>query len=573
MGCGVLATLQSIPSAGQVVDDSWTLVALPDTQKYANDQDRATYATDQTDWIVDNLTAESIRFVTHEGDLVDDGSSETQWDRIDGAMSTLDGEVPYSTVPGNHDWAVTNDKSSSIANYTDYFGPSRFDGRSWYGGSGPNAEETNSYQLFSAGGYEFLHLGLEWEPSGSVTDASTPLGWAQQVLDKYPGRPTILTTHSYLRDDGSRATAVQDANNDGSSGETVWEELVKQNPQIFLVLNGHWHEDDGEYHQTSMNAAGLTVYEIIADYQDRLNGGNGWLRLVRFEAGSGSEGADRIHVRSYSPSLDEYETDADSNFTFDLDFADRFNVSADDIVTVSFQQGADGYDGTADTNLREAQPETSFASAETVTVDMKQPQSSDNSAQALLRFNGLFGAADGQIPTGATIQSAKLSVETVDNGDGGTVHRMLREWGETDTWSSVGGGIQADGTDAVETAESETGAVPTGLTTIEVTESLQQWTDGRSNYGWALLPLGDDGWDFETSEGATPPQLTVRYEPPVDGDADGDGDVDADDVDRMQRHVANYDVDIDEGAADVDEDGDVDIGDIVRVVDDIGGGG
>jgi len=586
IGGGALAALQTTKAAGQT-DDYWTVVAIPDTQKYAESEGLISYAIDQTDWIADNVESESIRFVTHEGDLVEDGSKEDEWDRIDGAMSTLDGVVPYSTLPGNHDWAVTNDKSSSIENYAAYFGPSRFDDYSWYGGSGPRAEGLNSYQLFSAGDYDFLHLALEWEPSGTVDDDSTPLGWAQSVLDDYPDRPTIITTHSYLRDDGERASSSQDDGGEGNPGEVVWQDLIEPNPQIFLVLNGHWHEDDGEYHQVSENVAGESVYEVVADYQDRSDGGTGWLRLVQFHPGGGDEAPDRIQFRTYSPSLGEYETDGDSEFAFDLDFESRFDPSASEGARTSFQQGVDGYDGTVDTNLREADPETSYRSDSTVTVDTNDPQNSENRAQALLRFDGIVGDADAQIPSQATVQSATLTVETIDEGDGAAVHRMLSEWRADDTWASMDGGVQADGSEAATTPDAKTGSVASGSTRIDVTDSVQRWVDGDANYGWAFLPLGDDGWDFQTAEGETPPKLTVRYtddsddteDSPADdpdeslaGDADGDGDVDGDDVERMQRYVNGDDVTIDREAADVDGDGDVDIGDVVTVADSAGGG-
>jgi hypothetical protein len=513
LGSGTaLAVGGTAPSFAQQESDYWTLVAIPDTQFYAASDRLSAYARDQTEWIAENLDSENIRFVTHEGDMVDDGSATTQWDRIDEAMSTLDGLIPYSTLPGNHDWGVTNDKSSSIQNYTDYFGPARFDSRTWYGGAGPTSAGLNSYQLFSAGGYDFLHLALEWEPSGTVTDASTPLGWGQSILDEYSDHATILTTHSYLRDDGRRAETVQEVNGDGNSGNDVWQELIEPNPQIFLVLNGHYVEDDGEYHQVSPNIADLPVYELAANYQDRSNGGNGWFRLVQFYPGGGEDESDRIQVRTYSPSIDEYETDDDSEFSFDVDFDDRFTGFSENLEKRSFQQGTNGYEGSVDTNLIEAQPETTFTTAKTITIDTRDPQSTSNEAQALVRFDGIFGDSDDQIPTGVSVHRATLLVETVDGGDGAAVHRMLANWSDEDTWASTDGGIQADGDEAVTTPETETGAVSTGSTSIDVTESVQRWADGEPNHGWAFLPLGEDGWDFETSEGGTPPRLTVRYE-------------------------------------------------------------
>ncbi|WP_372491118.1 Calx-beta domain-containing protein, partial [Falsiroseomonas oryziterrae] len=40
----------------------------------------------------------------------------------------------------------------------------------------------------------------------------------------------------------------------------------------------------------------------------------------------------------------------------------------------------------------------------------------------------------------------------------------------------------------------------------------QAWAAGAANNGWALLPLGNDGWDFLSAQGATAPRLTITYE-------------------------------------------------------------
>ena len=573
LGAGLgLATFGSTVSRAQETD-YWTVVALPDTQKYA--AWKAPYARDQTQWVADNADAENIAFVSHEGDVVDDGDDEGQWTFMDDKMSVLDGVVPYSTVPGNHDWATTWDRSTSVALYKQYFGPSRYEDRDWFGGAGPtngvpNRDDLNTYQLFSAGGYDFLHLALEWEPPGSVDDPSTPLGWAQGVLDQYPDRPTILTTHSYYRGDTeSRTTKLQEADGDGNTGQTVWEELVAPNRQVFMVLCGHWHQDDGEGRQVSTNEAGDPVYELLANYQSRRNGGNGLLRRIEFHPGGGTDGTDRIRVRTYSPSTGEFETDDSSQFSFDLRFDDRFGSFPPGTERTTFQQGANGYTGTVDTALREADPESSFADAPTVTVDANDPQGSGNTAQLLLRFDGVVGTADGQVPPGATVQRATLTLETVDDGDGAAVHRMRTGWTDADTWNSLDGGVQADGSQAASEALTRTGPVAEGPVTLDVSESVQTWASDllTRNRGWVFRPLGDDGWDLATAESDTPPTLRVWYVPPatVTGDADGDGDVDGEDVTRIQRHIAGEDVTIDREAADVDDDGDVDIGDAVAV--------
>ena len=316
LGLGI-SSLSSRASAA----NHWTIVALPDTQKYAESSTYITHAHNQTRWIVNNKSTENIVFVSHEGDIVEHGSSTTEWERMDAVMDRLDGVVPYATTVGNHDYATVNDRSSGTTNYSKYFGKSRFGGYSWFGGSGPN--DRGHYQRFSAGGYNFLHLDLEWGVPGTVSDPNTVMGWAHNVLKANRGTPTIITAHAYLWDRPGYEGHATDRKG-GNSGRQLYRFLVRQHPQVFMVLNGHYHRADGQWKQISTNAAGSKIYEMLANYQHYTNGGNGWMRLITFRPGGGSGGSDRIQVRTYSPSLNQYKTDSRSQFSFDLSFSSRF---------------------------------------------------------------------------------------------------------------------------------------------------------------------------------------------------------------------------------------------------------
>ena len=516
---------------GSAQTAAWTLAVIPDTQKYARSSSLISYAQDQTTWIANNLSAENIAFVSHEGDWVDDGSNTTEWERMDQVWNTIEGDVPYAATIGDHDYAVQEDRSSGAANYRNYFGESRYQGYSWFGGSAPN--DLSHYQRFSAGGYDFLHIDLEWEAPGDPSDSSSPVGWAQDVLDANPDTPTIITTHSYLWDqpgEEGRTTFVEENSGDGNSGEQLFQKLVEPNPQVFMTLNGNFHQatgtDDGEWAQVSQNSAGLDVYEMLACYQDYPNGGDGWLRLIRFVPDGGSGGQDRIEVRTYSPSRDEFQTDSRSQFNFDLSFADRFSNSSGgddggtDTETVTFQQGVNGYSGTADTYLQEDQPTADNGSATVLNVDGDDPSGTDRDVQALMRFDNIVGSNTGQVPSGSNVTSATLTLEITNNGDGGALHRMLTSWSDSSSWDSLGSGIQADGSEATSSADATTGTVSTGTTTIDVTTSVQAWVNGETNYGWTFLPSGGNGWDFYSAEGTTPPTLTVSFESSSGGGTD-----------------------------------------------------
>lgn len=277
----------------------FTLVMLPDTQHYSRKYPELFLA--QTQWIKENRRRENIVFVTHVGDIVNNHGDDTnQWEVADKAMSMLDGVVPWGVAIGNHDFDSVSRRPGEVATFLKYFGPQRSRGRSWFGGSSTNG--LNSYQLFSGGGIDFLILHLELD----VPDAA--IDWASDVLCAHPHRAAIVTTHSYL----NGVTGIRGYNTrvskHGNAAEDVWHKLIRRHPQIFLVLCGH-HQRTVAYHQVSINDAGAPVIEMLADYQKEHNGGDAWLRLLRFVPAEHT-----IQVRTFSPALNSYRTDPKNQF-------------------------------------------------------------------------------------------------------------------------------------------------------------------------------------------------------------------------------------------------------------------
>ena len=182
------------------------------------------------------------------------------------------------------------------------------------------------------------------------------------------------------------------------------------------------------------------------------------------------------------------------------------------VASVTFQQGVDGYNSTYDTMLRESKPTSSYKSAANVNVDGVDSAGKHN--QGLLEFGNLFGNGPGQIPLGATITSATLTLNVSDaTPQSFTLNRMLIDWSANSawTWNSFGNGIQADGTEARSTADGTFASIGTGNQGLDVTQSLQAWSSGAANFGWAILMDGSNGWDFSSSEGPVAPKLTVDY--------------------------------------------------------------
>jgi hypothetical protein len=94
-----------------------------------------------------------------------------------------------------------------------------------------------SAQIFEAGGYRFLHIALSFNPP------TRSLDWAASVVQKYPGLPTIVTTHEHLQATGAVesnvAMEVANVDPEDNNPQMVWQKFLSQHDQIFLVLSGH----------------------------------------------------------------------------------------------------------------------------------------------------------------------------------------------------------------------------------------------------------------------------------------------------------------------------------------------
>lgn len=276
--------------------DSFTLIVLPDTQYYSQLYPEI-YAS-QTQWIVEHIDELNVVFVSHLGDIVQNNDlDEAEWLVADDAMSALDGVIPYGVLPGNHDMQV-----GGAANfYEEYFPASRFEHQPWWGGSFDH--NRYNYQLFSAGGDDYVILHMQYCPTNEA------IQWANEVLKEWPSRKAIVSTHAYLFTDATLVRNCQDKSNGANNGAQMWNRLVKNNLNVFMVLAGHIpgiaRRDDYE---------GRAVYQLLSDYQNFPMGGSGYLRIMTFDPQN-----DVIRVTSYSPYLDKYLTDDDNQFDLSLD--------------------------------------------------------------------------------------------------------------------------------------------------------------------------------------------------------------------------------------------------------------
>lgn len=299
--CLALAAVSVAGAAHPAPPAPFEVVLVPDTQNYAEKYPE-TYVT-QMEWIRDNAEARNIQFAIHLGDIVQTAAAEPEWKVADAAQRILEGHVPYSIVPGNHDLDKNGDAlTRGLTLYRKYFPPGRFEHYPWYGGHRGEDNACN-YTYFEQDGLQFMVLSFAFAPDDAM------LAWAADVIAKHPERRVIVATHFYLRPEGRGKGGAYGL--DGCDGEMLWDRFVRKQPNVFLVVCGHVL---GIHHQTSTNDAGKPVIEVLCDYQGDENGGDGWLQTMRFVPVE-----NKIYVEAYSPTLDAYRKEVPH--TYELDYA------------------------------------------------------------------------------------------------------------------------------------------------------------------------------------------------------------------------------------------------------------
>jgi hypothetical protein len=283
---GALVGALLLSSMPAFAESPFTIAVLPDTQFYSANYP-ATF-TAQTSWIKANQVSQNIVFVTQEGDVIDNNIA-AQWTNADTSMNILDTTtIPYATCPGNHDTSLPNGNGgspgSTYDNYAANFGAARYSTKPGFLATTSGSNNCLA-MTFSAGNRQFLSLSLD------AFQGASSIAFAQQQIALHPNMPTIVTLHSYYNTDGSYT----------AQGQQFWDNVFKNNSQVFMVLCGHMH---GEYHDIDLDTAGKPVYEMLADYQSDPNGGNGYMKLITFDPDHSA-----IHVTAWSPTLGTFRTD------------------------------------------------------------------------------------------------------------------------------------------------------------------------------------------------------------------------------------------------------------------------
>ncbi|WP_326792805.1 metallophosphoesterase [Streptomyces sp. NBC_00841] len=296
---------------------------------------------DVSRWIADNKDKRKIAYVAHTGDIIENNirkpADEAMQRQITGELELSskqqkildDAGVPNGVIAGNHD-NQSGTENGPDAIYNQYYGPERYQALSkgWkhaeYGGPWREGDNQNHYDLFSAGGLDFVVVGLSYGVTREEAE------WADSVFKRFPDRNGILLSHDYLAPSGS--PNGRGAPFSAPDGSMLYKKVVQDNPNVFLILAGHEH-GVGTNVKPKVGEVAHDVVELLADYQfytvsadrlglteiggykpdDKLQFGASFFRMLQFDVDRSE-----LTVDTYSPLLDEFgATEYDTNHRYD----------------------------------------------------------------------------------------------------------------------------------------------------------------------------------------------------------------------------------------------------------------
>jgi hypothetical protein len=194
------------------------------------------------------------------------------------------------------------------------------------------------------------------------------------------------------------------------------------------------------------------------------------------------------------------------------------------VVTTSFQNGTNGYNGTFDRRISDrSTDETLGSDSAAFFLDGFAPGTSPSpDTQGLIRFDGIIGAGPGQIPANATILRAKLTLATslASNADTSgpfgvsglnqafdastsyfTSFTSTTDFGSRGPWWQDGSATRPVGGFGFQ--------IPGGVDSANVIPLVQSWANGSPNYGMVIQAGTNetvaatantaDGWSIATT--------------------------------------------------------------------------
>ena len=232
----------------------YSFAIIGDTQRLTRENEIAIQS--YTDWIIANKDKRKISAVFHTGDITDGqrNSSEVEWnafwDPLVGPMKELRKQVPLILTPGNHDYA-RDSYTRDLTKFNDYFPYSEIEKLSYFKGAFEEGQSQNTYYYIDGIDTKYLIFSLDFGPERDVME------WVCDVMESHPDYKVIVVTHGFLDAAGELYKDGHRNNPDyyykGSkdvkplSPETMWEDYLCKQENLFMILCGHSATEDLGY--------------------------------------------------------------------------------------------------------------------------------------------------------------------------------------------------------------------------------------------------------------------------------------------------------------------------------------
>lgn len=263
-------------------DIAYSIALVGDTQiateydvYYEEDETKEKVVAGIYDWLLENKEEKNIEFVIGLGDIVqgestyalnrdltkDADAQEAEWIYAMEQIHTLDGEIPYSLIRGNHDSQAMYNKYVTQAGHGNVINGALDD------------TMLNTWQELVVGDIKYLIMSLDLGAS------DTELAWAEEVIKTHPNHNVIISTHAYLNDDGTtldendayypalyESAAYPNATHNRNNGDEMWDNYFSKYDNIVMIVSGHIGSDD-VIMEPAIGDNGNTVAQMLIDPQ------------------------------------------------------------------------------------------------------------------------------------------------------------------------------------------------------------------------------------------------------------------------------------------------------------------
>lgn len=309
----------------EVEEFDYTISAVPDIQ--CTNHHKPALLDYDFDTVVAKKDELNLQYICFLGDLTDTCDRDNrltfpEWNRVTKNFVKFDeAGISYGFIPGNHDYDDGGGRTRSCEVFNRFLPYSKYSQKDYFGGAYFKGAMQNYFNIKNICGVDYLFMQLEFGPRDEV------LTWANRVLDAYPNHRAVISTHSYLEPDGT-ITNPQDryapregygigGGNSANNGIDMFEKVISQHSNVFMVWSGHCSSDDIIY-RVDKGVHGNKIHTFLIDAQ----GSFFTAPCDVFSYFKINEARKTANVYWYSPENDKY---LNSQNQFVIDFSDEFN--------------------------------------------------------------------------------------------------------------------------------------------------------------------------------------------------------------------------------------------------------